>query len=179
MAKVLWMPPVELREMLEDVSGRVEDASPVMQVIAQDMEQYIEGELFASEGEGEWEELAPATIRRHGAHDILRLSGIMKAVTGRDWSRRNAVVINAASHAHFATGGVKRYQATKYTKTVKNAKGETVTVRRSEAELRALASRPEWKGRQHAPVRDFMLVSDDRAEQLYGPMILDFLFSEI
>lgn len=179
MATVTWSPPVELREMLEGVSERVGDASPVMQVIALDMEDYVENVMFATAGEGEWEPLSQATIDRHGPHDVLRLTGLMKAVTGRDWSARNAVVINTAPHAHFAVGGVRRYHETKYTKTRVNKDGKTVTVRRGEAELRAMAQRPEWAGRQHSPARDFMLLSDQRTEDLYGPMILDFMFSEL
>jgi phage gpG-like protein len=175
MATARWLPPAELREWLDGIGEKVSDFSPVMQVIAVDLEQFVEDVVFPTGGEGEWQELAPATLKRHPdrAGGILQLSGDLRRRTGRDWSPRNAVVINRMPHAHFATQGtVRRRQALWQSK----AGGMR---RRSRAKIRELRNTDAFKGRQHEPSRDFMYVSDERAETLYGPMILDFVFSEI
>ena len=174
MARAFWFPPDELREMLEDVAARAVDFSPVMQVIAIDLETFVEDVIFSSEGEGEWPPLDPDTLKRHKdrAGGALQLSGDMRRRTGRDWSKTNAVVINRSPHAHFATEGTKRYTTPLW-------HPKDGTRRRSRAAVRALRGTEEFRGSMHEPARDFMYVSDERADELYGPMILDYLFSEV
>jgi len=175
MATATWTPPIELREFLDDVGERVEDFSPVMQAIAIDLEEFVEDVIFPTKGEGEWQELAPATKRRHKdrAGGILQLSGDLRRRTGRDWSARNAVVINRMPHAHFATQGTVRRRTALW-----QSKATGVR-RRSRKQAEALRGTEAFRGREHEPARDFIYVSDERAETLYGPMILDYMFSEI
>lgn len=178
-SKWTFTPPDELREMIGDMSLRSTDWSPVMQPIAQDMRRFIRDVVFPTEGEGKWVPMAESTIERWGARPLLQLRGHtsrrlssrygggsgLREHTGADWSRRNAVAVNAAPHAHLMEGGVRRYVKPKY-----QVKGKRLS--------RAASRQNTSTGTQHVPAREFMYVSDERMESLYGPMLLDFFFGE-
>ncbi len=176
-SRTTWQPPEELRAWLEQISERVTDFSPVMQVIALDMEDFIENVVFPTKGEGEWQDLDPDTLRRHYANrsspGMLQLSGDLRRRNSRDWSGRNAVVVNRSPHGHFAQAGTVRRQRALWQSKKSGMK------RRSEAQVRKLRGTEEYKGSEHEPPRMFHYVSESRAEGLYGPMILDFVLSEI
>lgn len=185
MATATWHPPEDLREWLDGIGDRVEDFSPVMQAIAIDLEQFVEDVVFPTSGEGEWEELSPETLRRHPnrAGGILQLSGDLRRRTGRDWSSRNAVVINRMPHAHLAVYGTKRYRTPMWQSKRDIDREVTYQGKKQRSSRNSRAAirqrRLTEKGRWHEVPRDFIYVSEERADNLYGPMILDFIFTEI
>jgi hypothetical protein len=171
-----FRPPSALQELIAGWEEKVVDWSPVMQVIAGDMEKFVEETIVPSQGEGKWAPMAASTVKRHGPHSLLVLSGALVRQTGRDWSKRNAVVINDSPHAHLMRGGVKWYPTARYYEAVV-VDGKKKKHRRSAGQIRE--HEKMHAGSMHSPVRDFVYVTEERVDELYGPMILDYWFGEI
>jgi len=163
-----WRPGESVfKPMLE----RVVDTAPAMQRIA---ERWLRRALvfFASQGNGEWKPLAPATLKRWGNHPILNKSGGMKGRFGRDWSKRNAVIMNDSPHAHFAGDGTTRSFSKESGERVfvhqKKERNEKRTTRRSAASTRR--ARLSSTSTVHEPSREFVFV--DEVTKLEGPLIV-------
>jgi len=150
---------------------RAIDTTPAMQRVA---ERWFKRTLlfFASQGDGSWKALAPATLKRWKDHPILNRTGKMKSRFHRDWSKRNAAIINDSPAAHFAGDGTTRSYSKATGERVfiyqKREKPGQRTTRRSAASSRA--ARLSATSTVHEPSREFVFVDD--ATKNEGPLIL-------
>jgi len=163
-----WRPG---ESIIQPMLDRAVDTAPAMQRIA---ERWLRRAIafFASEGNGAWKPLAPATTKRWGNHPILNKSGGMKSRFGRDWSKRNAVIMNDSSHAHFAGDGTTRSFSRETGERVfihqQKEHGAARTTRRSAASSRR--ARLSATSTEHEPSREFVFVDD--VTKTEGPLIL-------
>lgn len=173
-------PPIDLTTLLEDLGARLLDWSPVMQQIAVDMESFVEDVVIPTSGQGKWKDMAPSTVERWGSHPLLQLSGHtsrpyqsgggLRFLTGRDWSKVNAAVLNVAPHAHLMEGGVTRRSVSLY-----QAGGK----RKSRASVRKKIADGEAGGAMHSPPREFIYIDERRGDELYPNWILDYFYGEL
>jgi phage gpG-like protein len=150
---------------------RAVDTTPAMQRVA---ERWFKRALlfFASQGEGSWRPLAQATVKRWSDHPILNRTGKMKSRLRRDWTKRNAAIINDSPTAHFAGDGTTRSYSKATSERVyiyqKREKRGHRTTRRSAASSKA--ARLSSTSLVHEPSREFVFVDD--VAQTEGPLIL-------
>lgn len=159
MSSVRWTPPARLIALLEQTEHAVDDLSPAMEKVSKLGYDEIQNRLET--GDPSWPELSPATVRRWGAHrlGIGRHGGFASSLR-RGWSKRNAVVMSAAPHAHLFDEGTKVHRTVSGTRVHAHTSG------------RRHVSRPLTKkilretiAETFQPPRNFMYFSRD----LVGP----------
>jgi phage gpG-like protein len=169
-----------LGDLLGDVDGKLDDLTPVMVQISEDMRKFIVDTVFPTGGEGRWAPLAQSTTTRDkwkdrassgrpGRIGPLRSSGWMSLSVHRASSKTNAAAITKAPHAHLQEFGTKAYMTPLY-----QSKGKKL---KSKSQIKA-AKLAGLGGHLRVSPRPFMYIDEDRAENLYPFMILDYVFSE-
>ena len=163
--KAVYHPPRELQDIVLRLGKAIDDWSVPMEKISRRMLEDTKG-VFAS-GRPEWPRMSEATIERWGPHPLLNLGGRtasggagtpLREWNERDWSKKNAAVINRAPHAHLMDRGVDRYQTTRYDRTV-TIDGKTRKHRQSRAEVRE--HRKQFgSGAEHSPPREFLFFEE-------------------
>jgi hypothetical protein len=175
-AEFYW--PKDLTDFVREMGDRVDDLSPVMEQISSLIRDELKARLaHGGDGEAPWAPSDPDTIRKkRKAGQSLDVGigghGGFGPFIGRSWSKRNAVALTVAPHAHLFDEGTKRHYSGGARVKVFGENGHHVSRPESRARLLSVT-----ESRQHQPARPFAYLSDALID-LAPAMVLDFIIGE-